>query len=215
MPTAILIDDEKNSRESLRKKIETHCPTVSILAECANGIEGLSAINQFHPEIVFLDIEMPHMNGFTMLEQLAERDFDLIFTTAFNQYAINAIRFSALDYLVKPVDVSELVQAVSRVIEKPNKIHNQQQLDILQQFFRQQKSAPDRIAVAVNSGLEIIQLSQILYLEAEGNYTNIHLFESRPLLSSKTLKDFEDILPESQFCRIHNASLVNIQYIKK
>jgi two-component system, LytTR family, response regulator len=215
MPTAILIDDEKNSRESLRKKIETHCPGVSILGECNNGLEGLDAIQKLNPDIVFLDIEMPHMNGFTMLQQLPERNFELIFTTAFNQYAINAIRFSALDYLVKPVDVTELVQSVSKVSEKPANTINKQQLDILQQFFNNQKSVPDRIAVAVTSGLEIIHLNNILYLEAEGNYTNIHLENSRPLLSSKTLKEFEDILPATQFCRIHNASLINIQFIKK
>lgn len=215
MPTAILIDDEKNSRESLRKKIETHCSAVSILAECSNGLEGLDAIQKLNPDIVFLDIEMPHMNGFTMLQQLPERNFELIFTTAFNQYAINAIRFSALDYLVKPVDVTELVQAVNRATVKPGNSIDKKQLDILQQFLNQQKTVPDRIAVAVTSGLEIIQLNQILYLEAEGNYTNIHLENSRPLLSSKTLKEFEDILPTTQFCRIHNASLVNVQYIKK
>jgi two-component system, LytTR family, response regulator len=150
-----------------------------------------------------------------MLQQLPERNFELIFTTAFNQYAINAIRFSALDYLVKPVDVTELVQAVSKVSEKPANTINKQQLDILQQFFNNQKTVPDRIAVAVTSGLEIIHLNNILYLEAEGNYTNIHLENSRPLLSSKTLKEFEDILPATQFCRIHNASLINIQFIKK
>ena len=115
MLTALLIDDEKNSRESLRKKLENHCPQVKILEECSNGQEGLLALAQYQPDIVFLDIEMPHMNGFTMLQKLTKIEFELIFTTAYNHYAIQAIRFSALDYLVKPIDVQELIAAVKRV----------------------------------------------------------------------------------------------------
>ncbi|MBL7747025.1 MAG: response regulator transcription factor [Chitinophagaceae bacterium] len=215
MPKAILIDDEKNSRESLRKKIETHCPQLSILAECSNGQEGLQAIQQYQPDIVFLDIEMPHMNGFTMLQHLPERNFELIFTTAFNQYAINAIRYSAMDYLVKPVDVTELVNAVQRISEKKKTAINEKQLEILAGYLSQQKQGPDKIAVSVATGLEIIDIASIIYLEATGNYTNLYIEDSKPLLSSKTLKEFEDILPPALFCRIHNASLVNVSFIKK
>lgn len=213
--TAILIDDEKNSRESLRKKIETHCPQINVVAECSNGKEGLSAINKHDPAIVFLDIEMPQMNGFTMLQQLSERDFDLIFTTAYNQYAINAIRYSALDYLVKPVDVGELKNAVEKVRQKTNPSVNNQQLAILANYLSKQKQIPEKIAVAISSGLEIIDISDIIYLEATGNYTNIYMTEGKHLLSSKTLKEFEDILPPSLFFRIHNGSLVNASFIKK
>ena len=215
MLKAILVDDEKNSRESLRKKIVAHCPQLTIIAECSNGQEGLEAIQQYHPEIVFLDIEMPHMNGFTMLQQLPERNFELVFTTAFNQYAINAIRYSALDYLVKPVDVAELINAVQRITEKKKPAIDEKQLEILTSYLSQQKQAPDKIAVSVLTGLEIIHIADILYLEATGNYTHIYLSGSKPLLSSKTLKEFEDILPPAIFCRIHNGSLVNISYVKK
>ncbi len=215
MLKAILIDDEKNSRESLRKKIESNCPQLSIIAECSNGQEGMVAIQLEQPDIVFLDIEMPHMNGFTMLQQLPERNFELIFTTAFNQYAINAIRYSALDYLVKPVDVTELADAVKRIGEKKKVAINAQQLEILAGYLSQQKQTPDKIAVAVLTGLEIIDIANIMYLEATGNYTNIYFTNDKPLLSSKTLKEFEDILPSTLFCRIHNGSLVNASYIKK
>jgi two-component system, LytTR family, response regulator len=215
MLKAILIDDEKNSRESLKKKILASCRDVSIVAECINGIEGLAAIREHNPDLVFLDIEMPHMNGFTMLQQLPQRRFDIIFTTAFNQYAINAIRFSALDYLVKPVDTAELVLAVNRSLEKKQGGFNEQQLELLQTYLSQPKQLPAKIAVSVLSGLEIIDLADIIYMEATGNYTNIHFTTGKPLLSSKTLKEFEEMLPSSQFCRIHNASLVNISFIKK
>lgn len=212
---AILIDDEKNSRESLRKKIETHCPQIEVIAECSNGEEGLAAINKYQPAVVFLDIEMPKMNGFTMLQQLSIRNFELIFTTAYNQYAINAIRYSALDYLVKPVDVMELKNAVDRITGKTNPVIKNEQLEILANFLSKQQQSPAKIAVATSSGLEIIDIATIIYLEATGNYTNIYMTEAKPLLSSKTLKDFEDILPDSQFFRIHNASLVNVSFIKK
>lgn len=214
MITAILIDDEKNSRESLRKKLQAHCPQVQVLAECANGAEGLEAIERLRPQLVFLDIEMPHMNGFTMLQQLTDKNFGLIFTTAYNQYAINAIRHSALDYLVKPVEVTELTAAVNRYAAQRQAQVQQPQLDILSRLLSREQE-PASIAVATHAGLEIIAMADILYLEATGNYTNIHLSGGKPLLASKTLKEFEDILPATQFFRIHNASLVNISAIKK
>jgi two-component system, LytTR family, response regulator len=214
MITAILIEDEKNSRESLRKKLQAHCPQVQIVAECVNGLEGLEAIERLHPQLVFLDIEMPHMNGFTMLQQISEKNFGLVFTTAYNQYAINAIRHSALDYLVKPVEVTELVNAVLRFEQAQSAGPQQGQLDMLHQLL-QQKNQPEKIAVATGTGLEIIDMDNILYLEAVGNYTNIHIREGKPLLASKTLKEFEDILPADRFFRIHNASLVNLAAIKK
>ena len=212
--TAILIDDERNSRESLRKKIETHCASVQVVAECANGAEGLAAIQQYRPALVFLDIEMPQMNGFAMLQQLPEKNFALVFTTAYNQYAINAIRHSAIDYLVKPVDVAELTAAVSRAAAAHQNRVQQSQFDLLDQLLYRQQT-PAKIAVATSSGLEIIEIAQIVHLEATGNYTLIHLAEEKPLLASKTLKEFEEILPPEQFFRIHNASLVNVSAIKK
>jgi two-component system, LytTR family, response regulator len=214
MMKAILIDDEKNSRESLRKKLGVHCPQVMVVAECANGLEGMTAIEQHKPDVVFLDIEMPHMNGFTMLQQLPGKNFALIFTTAYNQYAINAIRHSAIDYLVKPVEVTELVNAVARVtLEKKGHIQKSQ-LEILDQLLTRQQ-APAKIAVATSTGLEIMEIEKILYLEATSNYTYIHIDGEKPLLASKTLKEFEDILPPELFFRIHNASLVNLAAIKK
>jgi two-component system LytT family response regulator len=213
--TAILIDDERNSREALHKKILTHCSNVNVVAQCANGEEGLAAIAAHKPDIVFLDIEMPRMNGFTMLQQLPEQSFELIFTTAFNQYAIQAIRFAALDYLVKPVDVQELINAVARVQEKRLHSFTAKQLAILADHFAGSRQKPDKIAVSTAAGLEIIELDGIVYLEATGNYTHIHLKEGKPLLASKTLKEFEDMLPADRFFRIHNASLLNVAYIKK
>jgi two-component system, LytTR family, response regulator len=215
MLTALLIDDEKNSRESLRKKLESHCPQVKILDECSNGQEGLLALAQYQPDIVFLDIEMPHMNGFTMLQKLPKIEFELIFTTAYNHYAIQAIRFSALDYLVKPIDIQELISAIKRVEEKKNQQPNTNQLDLLMNYLQLKKSVPSKMAVSTASGLEIVDIETVVCFEAVGNYTNIHFTTGSPLLSSKTLKEFEDLLPTETFFRIHNASLVNLSFIKK
>jgi two-component system, LytTR family, response regulator len=215
MIQAILIDDEKNNRAALRKKIETHCPTITIVAECTNGVEGIAAITQHNPNVIFLDIEMPIMNGFTMLEALPKKDFEIIFTTAYNQYAINAIRFGAFDYLVKPVDVAELIAVVNKLSFK-SKTQNTERLSILSnQLQKKENSIPQKIAIATHQGLEIISTDSILYLEAIGNYTQIHFVEGKPLTASKTLKEFEDLLQNIGFFRIHNASLINVSCVKK
>jgi two-component system LytT family response regulator len=215
MLQAILIDDEKNNRAALRKKIETHCPSITIVAECANGTEGLLAIEQHKPNVIFLDIEMPIMNGFTMLENLSQKEFEIIFTTAYNQYAINAIRFGAFDYLVKPVDVAELVAVVGRLQNKQQQ-HTAERLSILStQLQKKESNQVQKIAVATHQGLEIIPTDSILYLEAIGNYTQIHFVNDKPLTASKTLKEFEDLLQDIGFFRIHNASLINLSFVKK
>jgi two-component system LytT family response regulator len=216
MITAILIDDEKNSRDALQKKLQAHCPDIKIVAVCNNGIEGIAAINAHHPSVIFLDIEMPHMNGFTMLEQLEEKDFAIIFTTAYNQYAINAIRYGAFDYLVKPVDVNELKAVVKRVAEIKQQHNTTERLNILLNQLQQPSTAkPQKIAVATHEGLELVPVDSILYMEAEGNYTHLYFTDQKPLLASKTLKEFEDLLEGAGFFRIHNASLVNLVFVKK
>lgn len=212
--TAILIDDERNSREALRKKIINYCPGVSIVAECSDGEEGLAAINTHSADVVFLDIEMPRMNGLVMLQKLQAKPFEVIFTTAYNQYAIDAIKASALDYLVKPVDVQELVQAIEKVNKRRQQMHNKQ-LEVLESWLLGAQNKIEKIAVSTSAGFEIIPLEQIVFLEAVSNYTHIHLVHKRILVASKTLKEFEDILPVENFCRIHNASLVNVTSIVK
>lgn len=216
MLKAILIDDEKNNRDALRKKIETNCTGINIVAEAGNGIEGIAAIEKFKPEVVFLDIEMPHMNGLTMLEQVPEKNFEIIFTTAYNQYAINAIRLGAFDYLVKPVDVTELVVVTNRLMEKRQRITQKEQFNILlHRLADGNNRQPQKIAIATMEGMEIVLVENIVYMEAAGNYTQIYFNTGKPMIASKTLKDFEDLLEGSGFFRIHNASLINLVFVKK
>lgn len=213
--TAIVIDDEKNSREAFIKKLQVHCPDVQLLTECSNGTEGIEAINSLKPQVVFLDIEMPQMNGFTMLQQLAVKDFHLVFTTAYNQYAIEAIRFSAFDYLVKPVDINELTNTINRIKEKVATDHTGEKLEVLIDHLINEKNKPSKIAIATMEGIDFVLMEDIIYLEAVGNYTTVHLINAKPILASKTLKDFEDILPANRFCRVHNGSIVNVAFIQK
>jgi two-component system, LytTR family, response regulator len=213
--TAILIDDESNSRNSLRQKLITHCPHVEILAEAENGDEGIKAIETYKPDIVFLDVEMPRMNGFTMLQQLAHRNFEVIFTTAYDHYAIRAIRFSALDYLVKPIAIATLKEAVARAVEKKQPHAPNQRIETLLYNLLDEKNAHNRIAIPSMEGLQFVEIADIIYLEAESNYTFINLHPASKLTVSKTLKDFEELLPATTFIRIHHSFLINMNHIRK
>ncbi len=215
MLKAILIDDEESSLSSLREKITRHCPQVTIIATCDNAQKGISTIDFLKPDIVFLDIEMPVMNGFLMLQQLTFKNFELIFTTAYDHYAIKAIRFSALDYLVKPIEIEELQQAIARAEEKRHQALPNQRLELLLDNFGQKVHERLRIAVPTNTGLEFLKVEQIIYLEASINYTHIFLKDDRKFTVSRTLKDFEEMLPPDTFLRIHHSHIINKNFAEK
>ena len=215
MLTSIIIDDETNSRKALRKKLSDHCTEVNIIAECENGEDGIKTIEEKKPDIVFLDVEMPRMNGFTMLQQLKNRDFELIFITAYDHYAIKAIKFSALDYLVKPVEVDDLKIAVQKAAQKRTQASGNDRLELLVQNLLNEKKEHHRIAIPSLQGLQFITISDIIYLEAQSNYTTIILNDSYKLTVSKTLKDFEELLPTSVFIRIHHSYIINRNAVEK
>lgn len=207
---AVLIDDDQRNLQTLREKLSKHCPDVSVVALCESGQEGIQAIESLQPDLVFLDIEMPVMNGFLMLQQLSKQNFQLIFVTAYDHYAIKAIRYSAIDYLVKPVDTTDLKAAVIRAGEMHQHYPNAQLAVLLEHL--QKKN--DRIAVPTAEGLQFISLDDIIYLEASANYTNIYLVNKK-MLVSRTLKDYEDILPSEIFIRIHHSYIVNKNSVDK
>jgi two-component system LytT family response regulator len=210
-----LIDDESNSRNSLRQKLISYCPEVNIIAEAENGEEGIKAIELRKPDIVFLDVEMPRMNGFAMLQQLQHRNFELIFTTAYDHYAIRAIRFSALDYLVKPIEVDTLKEAVERAREKKQINSPNQRIETLLYNLLDEKNVHTRIAIPSMEGLQFVEIADIIYLEAESNYTFINLQPTARITVSKTLKDFEELLPAGIFIRIHHSFIINKNHIRK
>jgi two-component system, LytTR family, response regulator len=215
MLKTILIDDEESSLSALKEKLMAHCPQVNMIALCDNAAKGIEAIDTLHPDIVFLDIEMPVMNGFVMLQQLAYKNFELIFTTAYDHYAIKAIRYSALDYLVKPVEIEELTAAVQKAEEKRNRSYPNPQIELLVEQLINKKNPFSRIAIPTTEGLQFIKVEDIVYLEASVNYTHFFTIDKRKYIVSRTLKDFEDMLPPEIFLRIHNSYIINKNFVEK
>lgn len=214
MLTAILVDDEENNLSSLREKILRHCPQIEIIAACDTAEKGIKAIDGMQPDLVFLDIEMPVMNGFLMLQQLRYKTFELIFTTAYDHYAIKAIRYSALDYLVKPIEIDELKSAVGRVEEK-RKEKSGNQLELLLENLKDKRPSYQRLAIPTVEGLQFIKVSDIVYLEAQVNYTHIFLTNKTKFVVCRTLKEFEDMLPPDTFLRIHHSHIINKNFAEK
>lgn len=213
MIKALLVDDDESNLSGLSEKLRKHCPQVSIVGQCNSAQDGIRAIEELHPDILFLDIEMPLMNGFVMLQQLQYRDFELIFVTAYDHYAIKAIRYSALDYLVKPVEIEDLKAAVSRAETNRKNRSSHLQVELLLEHL--QKKGPQRITIPTFDGLRFINIDDIIYLEASDNYTTIFTSTNQKFLVSRTLKDFEDILPSETFLRIHHSSIINKNFVEK
>ncbi|MFN8253486.1 MAG: LytTR family DNA-binding domain-containing protein [Ferruginibacter sp.] len=214
MITAIIIDDEAKGRLALHKKLTVYCPQVNIIAEAGNGLEALLLIQHHKPQLVFLDIEMPKMNGFEMLNALAEKNFHVIFTTAYDQYAIKAIKYAAFDYLLKPIDIEELKTAVEKAEQKRAHQTNSQ-VELLQQNMQHPKKQLNKLAIPTLEGLLFFDINDIVHLEANSNYTFIHFSGEPKITASKTLKEFEDILPEDIFFRTHHSHIINLNYIKR
>ena len=214
MLTAIIIDDETSSRNALRQKLANHCPEITIIAECETGEEGIKGIEGKRPDIIFLDVEMPRMNGFTMLQQLANKNFEVVFITAYDHYAIKAIKFSALDYLVKPVEVADLKIAVEKAVQKRTISAGNERLELLLQNLMNDKK-DQRIAIPSMEGLQFVETGNIIYLEAKSNYTCFYLKNNEKITVTKTLKDFEELLPVSVFIRIHHSYIINKNLVEK
>jgi len=213
MLKAVLVDDDESNLSSLSEKLAKHCPQIQIVARCDNAVDGIDSIERLQPDVVFLDIEMPVMNGFLMLQKLTYKNFGLIFVTAYDHYAIKAIRYSALDYLVKPVEISELQMAVKKAEENRKGQHSQLQIELLLEQIS--KKQPRRIGIPTTEGLQFTNIEDIAYLEATSNYTNILLSNNQKLLVCRTLKDFEDMLPTETFVRIHHSTIINKFYVDK
>ncbi len=207
---AIIIEDEANSREILRNYLSNYCPDVNLLDEAATIQEGLELIKKNNPDLVFLDVEMPFGNAFDLLEQLPDRTFETVFVTAYNQYAMDALNTHAAYYLMKPINIDELVKAVNYVIEIKEKE------DALEDRVLQPKiqHVEGKITLPQQDGFQVLSVSEILYCKADDNYTEIYL-ENKKFLVSKTLKYFEEALSGFPFARIHKSYLVNVNEVVK
>ncbi len=213
MLTAIIIDDEQKGRIALKQKLQDYCKDVQLTGEAENGEEGMKLIEKNKPDIVFLDIEMPRMDGFEMLLRLPDKNFHLIFTTAYDQYAIKAIKYAAFDYLLKPIDIEELKSAISKISSLPH-IHTEKKLATLDENLRG-KNVFNKLAVHTLEGLLFFNISDIIHLEAQSNYTVIYFSNQHKITASRTLKDFEELLPPETFFRPHHSHLINLNYIKR
>jgi len=213
MLKSIIVDDEPKSRENLQIVLQDFVSNVTVEALCATVNEAVTAINNTKPDIVFLDIEMQQETGFDLLNKIGEIDFEVIFITAYSDYAIKAIKFSAIDYLLKPIDIEELKSAVQRVIQK-REGRTSGRLRIL----RDNLTAPKeklKIGLPTAHGIIFTGVENILYCEASSNYTVLYTTDGKEYVASKTLKEYEDLLLEYNFFRIHHSYLVNLSAIKK
>jgi two-component system, LytTR family, response regulator len=214
MIQAIIIDDEHDGREALRIAVERYFPDVNIRRICETPDEGIESIKSIKPDLVFLDVQMPHLSGFDLLKKVSPFDFEVIFVTAHDQYAIKAIRFSALDYLLKPVDIDDLRTALGKVKERLElKNTSQQYQSVLHNA--QNNGKIDRLAVPTQDGIEFFHTADIVYCEAQGSYTSILLKGKSKALVSRNLKDFENLLSDSGFCRVHHSYLINMNHVRK
>jgi two-component system, LytTR family, response regulator len=212
--TAILVDDELSSLENLHQKLREFIASIKVVGMTQRPEDALSLIRTHRPDIVFLDIEMPRISGFKILEDLRDMDFKVIFVTAYNQYAIDAIRISAFDYLVKPVIIKELRTTVDRLVHASMDKYRER-LDILRRNLWDERSQDQRIAIPSADSIELTPIRDIIRIESNSNYSRIVLADGKSLVVPKLLKDFESMLRTYGFYRIHNSHLINLAYVTK
>ena len=210
----IIVDDEQDAVNFIHSIINEYCPGLEVIGEAFNKADGMKLITDKNPDLVFLDVEMPHGSGFDLLAQLPEKKFDVIFITAFNHYAIKAIKFSAVDYILKPINIHEFVLAVEKVIEKRNSLpYQNSNFSALLENLR--ATLPFKLAIPSSEGMEYLATQEIIRIEADRSYCWFYLKDKRKLLISKNLKEYQELLNDRNFFRPHNSHLINLEYVKK
>jgi two-component system LytT family response regulator len=215
MITAIIIDDEADGRESLEMALSKYCPDITLKGVYGNPEEGIAAIRQEKPMLLFLDVQMPQMSGFDVLLKLSPVDFHVIFVSAHDRYAIKAIKFSALDYLLKPIDIDDLIHAVQKVKEKLKDRNFEHQYESVLHNIRFKSGKIEKLAIPSSDGIDFFNTDDIIYCRADGSYTTLFLKDKPCCVVSRNLKDFENLLADSGFCRVHHSFLINLSHVKK
>ncbi len=213
MIKTIIIEDEQKSREMMAAILQKNCPELEIAGVAENVAEGVKLIKSVNPELVFLDITMPDGSGFDLLEKVQGHRFELIFATASDQHAIRAIKYSACDYLLKPIDIEDVKQAVAKVVAKKNQVPNMENLQFLIQHLKRADDNFQKITLPTGNAYEIVNVKDIVRCEADGSYTVFYLSDKRKLMISAGLKHYEELLPENDFIRVHHHHLINMNHV--
>ena len=213
MLNAIIVDDEARSRRILQQFIEEYCPSVKVVDTAEDVLSGVKVINTHQPDVVFLDIEMPNYSGFKLIEFFDEPNFEIVFTTAYERYAIQAFRASAIGYLLKPIDIDELIAVVARVEELRKMSGLKERINTLRLNLENDKN--QRLVLPAQNGLLYLNRSEINYIESDGRYTKIHLIDNSVMTCTSNLKDCERIFEGAPFIRVHRSSIIHLAYIKK
>ncbi|TAI47210.1 LytR/AlgR family response regulator transcription factor [Flagellimonas allohymeniacidonis] len=211
----VIVEDEKRSRETLKALLEEFCADVKVIATAESVQEAVKVLSVYSPDVVFLDIELQSGEGFDILNQIQDPSFEIIFTTAFEKYAIKAIKFSSLDYLLKPIDLEELKQAIEKARSRMDTNVYRQQIETLMQNLGRSQYKQEKICLATTAGMEFIPIENIILCKADGSYTSFILKNNNSLLVSKHLKEYENLLSDHQFMRVHNSYLINLKEVKK
>jgi two-component system, LytTR family, response regulator len=213
MIKTLIIEDEQKSLDMLAGIIQKNCPDLDVVGLARNVKEGVEMVEALKPDLVFLDISMPDGSGFDLLEKVAGHKFELIFATASDQYAIRAIKYSACDYLLKPIDIEELKVAVEKVVSKKKAIPNMENLQFLIQHLKRADENFQKITLPTGNAYEIVNIKDIVRCEADGSYTTFYLIDKRKLMISAGLKHYEELLPEGEFIRVHHHHLINMNHV--
>jgi two-component system, LytTR family, response regulator len=214
MIKAIIIDDEKTSRETLQGLLRRYCKNVEVIGEADGFRSGMEVIKKNKPDVIFLDIQMPDGSGFKLLEEIGNIDFEVIFSTAYDQFAIKAIKYSALDYLLKPINPEDLITAVEKLETKISKGKDDTGVKFLLDSMKSHPSDKKKIVLSTSEGMHIVDIDNIIRCESEDYYTKFFLKEGKVIMVSKTLKENEELLAEHNFIRPHKSHLINLKYVK-
>src|ERR1700741_578143 len=213
---AILVDDEPDGIRALKKMLEVHCPQITIEATCSNAQIAKEKITEVHPDVIFLDIQMPGKSGLELLTELPSRNFEVIFVTAHNEYMLQALQYSAADYLLKPVDEDRLIEAVHRVEKKLEAGKKEERTEaLMHNLSKAGKPSEMRLCLPTLKGFIVLKLEDIIYCEAERSYTIFHLEGKKVVTVSRPLLEYEHLLQDTSFLRIHNSFLINMQHVKE
>jgi len=212
---AILVDDEPDGIRTLKKMLETYCPGVEVAATCSNAVTAKQELENIRPDAVFLDIQMPGKSGLDLLTEMPEKDFEVIFVTAHNEYMLQALQYSAADYLLKPVDEDRLIEAIQRVEKKMQSGRKEWTETLMHNLSKTGNPSEMRLCLPTLKGFIVVKLDDIIYCEAERSYTIFHLEGKRTVMVSKSLIEYDNLLQDTQFIRIHKSFLINLHHVKE